>query len=79
MILYSSIIFITAFFMGSLPTGYLVARTKGINIKSVGSGNIGATVPYLQDILHVDRYRKTTMISISVVHSAIIGQPVLTK
>ncbi len=29
--------------MGSLPTGYLVARAKGINIKSVGSGNIGAT------------------------------------
>ena len=43
MILYSSIIFITAFFMGSLPTGYLVAQAKGINIKSVGSGNIGAT------------------------------------
>ena len=43
MLLYTSIICLTAFFMGSLPTGYLVARTKGINIKSVGSGNIGAT------------------------------------
>lgn len=32
-----------AFLMGSLPTGYLVARAKGINIREVGSGNIGAT------------------------------------
>lgn len=29
--------------MGSLPTGYLVAKSKGIDIKTVGSGNIGAT------------------------------------
>lgn len=29
--------------MGSLPTGYLVAKSKGIDIKAVGSGNIGAT------------------------------------
>ena len=29
--------------MGSIPTGYLVARARGIDIRSVGSGNIGAT------------------------------------
>ncbi len=29
--------------MGSLPTGYLVAKSHGIDIKAVGSGNIGAT------------------------------------
>lgn len=29
--------------MGSLPTGYIVAKSKGINIRTVGSGNIGAT------------------------------------
>ncbi len=34
---------IAAFLMGSLPTGYLVAKAKGINIRAVGSGNIGAT------------------------------------
>ncbi len=28
---------------GSIPTGYLVAAAKGIDIRSVGSGNIGAT------------------------------------
>jgi len=29
--------------MGSLPTGYLVGKTKGIDIRKEGSGNIGAT------------------------------------
>lgn len=34
---------IAAYFIGSLPTGYLAARAKGIDIRTVGSGNIGAT------------------------------------
>jgi acyl phosphate:glycerol-3-phosphate acyltransferase len=34
---------VTAYLLGSLPTGYLVARAKGIDIRTVGSGNIGAT------------------------------------
>jgi glycerol-3-phosphate acyltransferase PlsY len=34
---------ITGYLLGSIPTGYLVARAKGIDIRSVGSGNIGAT------------------------------------
>jgi acyl phosphate:glycerol-3-phosphate acyltransferase len=29
--------------IGSLPTGYLAGKAKGIDIRSVGSGNIGAT------------------------------------
>jgi glycerol-3-phosphate acyltransferase PlsY len=32
-----------AYLLGSIPTGFLVARAKGIDIRSVGSGNIGAT------------------------------------
>jgi len=28
---------------GSIPTGYLVARARGVDIRAVGSGNIGAT------------------------------------
>ncbi|MFM8719193.1 MAG: glycerol-3-phosphate 1-O-acyltransferase PlsY [Chthoniobacterales bacterium] len=32
-----------AFLLGSLPTGYLVARAKGVDIRQHGSGNIGAT------------------------------------
>jgi glycerol-3-phosphate acyltransferase PlsY len=37
------IIVMAAYFLGSIPTGYLVARAKGIDIRTVGSGNIGAT------------------------------------
>src|SRR4051812_37851867 len=29
--------------LGSIPSGYIVARAKGMDIRSVGSGNIGAT------------------------------------
>jgi acyl phosphate:glycerol-3-phosphate acyltransferase len=34
---------VAAYFIGSIPTGFLVARAKGIDIRTVGSGNIGAT------------------------------------
>jgi glycerol-3-phosphate acyltransferase PlsY len=37
------LIIVTAYFLGSIPTGYLAARAKGIDIRTVGSGNIGAT------------------------------------
>ena len=33
----------SAFLLGSIPTGYLVARAKGVDIRQHGSGNIGAT------------------------------------
>jgi glycerol-3-phosphate acyltransferase PlsY len=32
-----------AYLLGSIPFGYLVAKANGIDIRSVGSGNIGAT------------------------------------
>jgi glycerol-3-phosphate acyltransferase PlsY len=32
-----------AYLLGSIPTGYLVAKARGIDIRSAGSGNIGAT------------------------------------
>lgn len=31
------------YLLGSIPTGFLVAKAKGIDIRTVGSGNIGAT------------------------------------
>jgi len=34
---------VLAFFLGSIPFGLFIARSKGINIREVGSGNIGAT------------------------------------
>jgi glycerol-3-phosphate acyltransferase PlsY len=32
-----------AYLFGSIPFGFLVAKARGVNIKQVGSGNIGAT------------------------------------
>jgi len=32
-----------AYLLGSIPTGFLVAKAKGIDIRTAGSGNIGAT------------------------------------
>ncbi|MDQ3397068.1 MAG: glycerol-3-phosphate 1-O-acyltransferase PlsY [Deinococcota bacterium] len=34
---------ILGYLIGSIPTGYLLARAKGVDIQKVGSGNIGAT------------------------------------
>lgn len=34
---------LAAYLLGSIPTGFLVARLKGIDIRAAGSGNIGAT------------------------------------
>jgi len=32
-----------AYLLGSIPTGFLVAKARGVDIRAVGSGNIGAT------------------------------------
>jgi glycerol-3-phosphate acyltransferase PlsY len=32
-----------AFALGSIPTGIIVARLRGVDLRAVGSGNIGAT------------------------------------
>lgn len=34
---------LAAYTLGSIPTGYLVARARGADIRKLGSGNIGAT------------------------------------
>lgn len=38
-----SVVGIAAYLLGSIPTGYLVARARHVDIRSLGSGNIGAT------------------------------------
>jgi glycerol-3-phosphate acyltransferase PlsY len=34
---------VVSYFIGSIPTGFLWAKSRGIDIRKVGSGNIGAT------------------------------------
>jgi glycerol-3-phosphate acyltransferase PlsY len=34
---------LAAYLLGSIPTGFLVAQARGVDIRTVGSGNIGAT------------------------------------
>jgi acyl phosphate:glycerol-3-phosphate acyltransferase len=34
---------VVAYLLGSIPTGFLVAKARGVDIRTVGSGNIGAT------------------------------------
>ena len=33
----------TAYLLGSIPFSYLVARARGVDVRKVGSGNVGAT------------------------------------
>lgn len=37
------LVIVAGYLLGSIPTGYLVARARGVDIRAVGSGNIGAT------------------------------------
>lgn len=39
----SGLLIIAAYFLGAVPFGLLVARSRGIDIRTVGSKNIGAT------------------------------------
>lgn len=34
---------LAAYFLGSIPTGFLMGKARGIDIRKLGSGNIGAT------------------------------------
>ena len=38
-----AICMVIGYLLGSIPTGYLLARLRGIDIQASGSGNIGAT------------------------------------
>jgi len=33
----------SAYLLGSIPFGFLIAKTRGLDIRTLGSGNIGAT------------------------------------
>ncbi|HEY1790201.1 MAG TPA: glycerol-3-phosphate 1-O-acyltransferase PlsY [Verrucomicrobiae bacterium] len=36
------VVAVAGYLLGSIPTGFLVAKARGIDIRAVGSGNIGA-------------------------------------
>jgi glycerol-3-phosphate acyltransferase PlsY len=38
-----ALLIIFAFVLGSIPIGVIIAKAKGVDLKKVGSGNIGAT------------------------------------
>jgi glycerol-3-phosphate acyltransferase PlsY len=37
------LLLLVAFLIGSIPTGILISKSKGIDLRKIGSGNIGAT------------------------------------
>ena len=39
----TAVALVVAYLLGSIPFSYLVARRKGIDVRTVGSGNVGAT------------------------------------
>jgi glycerol-3-phosphate acyltransferase PlsY len=39
----AAVALVTAYLCGSIPTGVLIARARGVDLTKVGSGNIGAT------------------------------------
>ena len=39
----AALLIVCAYVLGSFPTGLLIARARGVDIRAVGSGNIGAT------------------------------------
>jgi glycerol-3-phosphate acyltransferase PlsY len=39
----TALLWVAAYLIGGIPFGYLIARVRGIDIRTVGSGNIGAT------------------------------------
>lgn len=43
MTLFLIVLAVAGYLLGSIPTGYLVGRSRGIDVRQHGSGNIGAT------------------------------------
>ena len=43
MLIFAPAVALGAYLIGSIPSGYLVGRIKGVDLRKVGSGNIGAT------------------------------------
>jgi glycerol-3-phosphate acyltransferase PlsY len=42
-VLFAIVFCLGAYVLGSIPTGLLIGRARGVDVRTVGSGNIGAT------------------------------------
>lgn len=42
-LVFTATLMATGYLLGTIPTGYLAAKVRGVDIQRVGSGNIGAT------------------------------------
>jgi len=42
-IVVTAVFMVIGYLIGTIPTGYLVAKARGVDIQAAGSGNIGAT------------------------------------
>ena len=74
---------LAAYLLGSIPTGFLVAQTRGIDIRTVGSGNIGATntlrvlgKPAGLFVLFMDAFKGwLAVVPITLITATLFGRP----
>jgi len=38
-----AVLLVGSYLLGAIPFGFLIAKAKGVDIRTVGSGNVGAT------------------------------------
>ena len=73
-----------AYLLGSIPTGFLVAQTRGIDIRTVGSGNIGATntlrvlgKPAGLFVLFMDAFKGwLAVVPLTLITATLFGRPI---
>lgn len=69
-----SFLFILTYFIGSIPTSLLISKWKGIDLRSQGSGNLGATnvyrvmgVKYALPVFIIDALKGTIPVAVGII------------